>query len=125
MSHPKPKKKPKASSLTRKLDIDVRKLVMKRDKACILCGDTNNLEASHYIGRANYGVRWDLRNVHMMCRSCHRDYHDNNPKYQYYMANKYGDDIFETLYIAQKKHIERGGFTASEKEELHKELIGG
>ena len=123
MNHPKPKKKPKASSLTRKLDIDVRKKVLKRDGRCILCGDRNNLEASHYIGRRNFGVRWDLRNVHAMCRGCHREYHNNNPAYQYFMSQRYGDDIFRLLYIAQKEHIARGGFKDWEKEALHKELM--
>ena len=122
MRHPKPKKKTKASSLTRKLDADVRKLVMERDQRCVLCGDTNNLEASHYVGRRNHGVRWDLRNVHTMCRSCHRDYHDNNPAYYRYLRRRYGDYIFEELYLQQKAHIARGGMTAAEKEELHRGL---
>ena len=98
---------------------------MERDGKCILCGDTNSLEASHYIGRRNYGVRWDLRNVHAMCKKCHREYHNNNPAYADYLAETYGKNIFVHLYLKQKDHIARGGWKAWEKEALHKELIDG
>lgn len=52
----------------------------KRGWRCEKCGklcrvngvEVAQLEASHYFGRVNESVRFDERNVRVLCSSCHR-----------------------------------------------------
>jgi len=40
---------------------------------CFTCGSYHHfkeLDAGHYIGRSNRGVRWDLRNIRPQCTRC-------------------------------------------------------
>ena len=47
------------------------KVIRLRDKRCLVCGSTENLQAHHLIGRNNYQYRYDLDNGATVCLSHH------------------------------------------------------
>lgn len=65
----------------RQADIEYSKYIRAKAKGkCEYCGRVceyqgqrfNQLEASHYFGRAKESVRFDDRNVHALCSQCHK-----------------------------------------------------
>jgi len=118
----KPAKKKKGKSTTSRIHALVRKIVMARDQHCVICGSSENLEVSHYLGRAKMGVAFDLDNCHAMCRKCHRLHHDGSPIYMEWMRKEYGDGIFSDLYLKQQKWIESGGANEQIKDKIYHSL---
>lgn len=68
-------KKPKRSTLYKKLDKLVSIKVKERDKeTCQWCGkklESRNCHTSHVITRKNTALRWDLNNLKVLCFYCH------------------------------------------------------
>lgn len=65
--------KPTKSSLKRKLDREVSRIVRARG-SCARCGkgaEQVTLQCSHIIGRSNLAVRWSLDNCVALCVGCH------------------------------------------------------
>lgn len=120
---PGKKAKKKPSTMTRKLDKLVRMIVRERDGHCVTCGTSENLEVSHYLGRAKLGVRWDLRNCNLQCRKCHMEYHGGSPSYMKYLTTEYGESILDELYEAQTDWIRGGGASAAKKEDILSDLL--
>lgn len=127
---PKPKrkkkgparKKPKPANQTNRIHALVRKIVLKRDRYCVTCGSTENLEVSHYLGRAKMGVAFDLRNCNVQCHSCHREYHNGSPEYMRYMVATYGEGILDELYQVQADWIKDGGASYQKKQAIYDDL---
>lgn len=71
-------RKPTKSSLKRKLDKEVSRIVRSRG-ACEFCGkaDYSLLQAAHIFSRSNLGLRWRLDNLLCLCASCHFWSHKN------------------------------------------------
>ena len=72
-------KKPKRSTLIRKLDRIFSEYIRKRDTnhkgqvECISCQKTfqyKEVDAGHFISRKYLRTRWDEKNVHGQCRRC-------------------------------------------------------
>lgn len=63
------------SKLTKATDISqqVRQQVKERDKYCVLCGSSYNLEIAHFISRKRLGLGVK-ENLVLLCRRCHYDY---------------------------------------------------
>ena len=123
MKYPKPKRREKDSTVRNRLDRLTREVVRLRDRFCVICGSMEGLEASHYLGRRNYGVRWDLFNVHLMCKKCHNLHHDGKPVYIKYMMDTYGAWILEEMYRRQNKwRVMTKGEKNERKREIEKEL---
>jgi len=75
MKFPKPikkkkKKSPKKISLN-KYDILWGRMVRERDKRCLVCGNTQNLQAHHLFRRGISSTRYSLDNGQTLCSSCH------------------------------------------------------
>lgn len=67
------KKKPSLSKLIKMADAIASRIVRARDKRCLMCGKTDNLQAHHYIitkGRSTKH-RWNLKNLITLCWHCH------------------------------------------------------
>jgi hypothetical protein len=56
--------------IVKKLDSLVSKIVIARDKKCIICGSTNKLGCGHLFSRIAYSTRWDLDNCYASCWAC-------------------------------------------------------
>jgi len=46
--------------------------VKKRDKSCVICGETKRLNAHHMFPREIKETRWLLENGISLCPGCHR-----------------------------------------------------
>ena len=53
------------------LDAECRARVMERDKCCVRCGATTDLQWSHVLTRRHMCIRWDDENSKILCRACH------------------------------------------------------
>lgn len=83
------------------LDAEVRRIVKKRDKVCVTCGDSAPclLEVSHFISRRYLNTRFDLSNCNLQCRNCHKKFHlGQSRKYHTYMIARYGREVLGKLY---------------------------
>ena len=59
--------------LVKEADKLASEVVRKRDGRCLLCGNTETLQAHHFIitKGASTKHRWDLRNLITLCYACH------------------------------------------------------
>lgn len=99
------KKKPKKSSLTKRLDKLWSIVIRLRDTddygngRCCTCGKPlkfNEGDAGHFIGRGRYGTRYDLRNGALQCRDCNRG-EGKQPEFYEYIMDKWGKEVMEDL----------------------------
>jgi len=83
--------------LVKKLDEVFSLYIRQRDKKCVLCGTTENLQAGHVITRTKYSVRWDENNVFCQCRACNYR-HEYNPEiFIMWYIQKYGNAAMQNL----------------------------
>ena len=75
-----------------------------RDKRCVICGSTMNLQCSHVFRRHSYTTRWDSQNAYAQCKSCHFKHH-NHSEYplQQYAAKRIGHDAMDDLWLRSKQ----------------------
>lgn len=69
--------------------------------ACFTCGRPHHwkdLDAGHYIGRSNRGVRWDLRNIRPQCTRCN--------SYQEGMHYKFRQNLVVEIGLAEVEELE-------------------
>ena len=118
------KRKPRPANLTKRLDALVRKIVRARDQGCVT-PDKNcsgSLEVSHFIGRSNYALRWDLRNCNLQC-NWHNRYHDKDREpYRKFLAKKYGEGIFDEFSEITAHWYATGGSSGARKEAIYENL---
>jgi len=123
----KPKKKTQTISQIRdKIDKAFNEYIRIRDGACVICGNTENLQCSHYWGKkARPATRWHELNAHAMCAKCHfLHHHGHEAMYADYMYNTYG---FDTMELLNTRSTQCSKWTRSElddklnywKEKLH------
>jgi 5-methylcytosine-specific restriction endonuclease McrA len=97
--HPR---RPLQKSVRRKLKDELDRitslLVRARDRRCVTCGTTENLECSHYFKRGYLATRWNLTNCNAQC-SRENGIHNVNPfKYRAYMVKLIGEDGLDELF---------------------------
>jgi len=54
-----------------KLDKVFSLWIRSRDKRCLKCGKTENLQCAHIYSRIARSVRWDSDNAITLCYACH------------------------------------------------------
>lgn len=64
-------RKPTTASLKNKATLLHSQYVRARDKCCVRCGRTDNLQAAHIIGRRAAFTRTDEANAVALCAGCH------------------------------------------------------
>lgn len=82
------------------------KWIRQRDKRCVTCGSTNDLQAGHFW----HGVLdLDEMNINAQCKKCNTHLSGNLGHYSMYLINKYGLDKFKDL---EQRHwlAKRGEF---------------
>jgi len=94
-------RKVKRSTLTARADARFGEYIRKRDRRCVICGGTDNLQCSHFYGKKAHSVtRYDEKNAHAMCASCHFKHHQSDPEmYRDWMQEHYGDEFMEQLRL--------------------------
>ena len=74
------------------------KWIRNRDKRCVTCGSTNQLQAGHFW----HGVLdFDEMNINAQCVKCNKYLSGNLAPYSVYLVNKHGIDKFKDL---EKRH---------------------
>ncbi|NIO40148.1 MAG: hypothetical protein GTO41_08105 [Burkholderiales bacterium] len=105
-------------------------LVRARDGfACTRCGKYKGLgpflHASHLIGRSNYAVRWDLRNVWAQDNGCHRYFgSQNHHEYFDWVRQRIGPQNYAGLMqLAQNGRRGRAQWTVDDLTDLRQALL--
>ena len=81
-----------------RLDKLLHDIVVLRDRACVICGSTTNLQAGHLFTRSYGRVKYNLLNTHCQCRS-HNFLHEHKPDiYTKWFLDKYGKTAYDDLY---------------------------
>ena len=81
-------------TLSNKLDALCREAVKLRDRGvCQKCGRSyDKMDTSHVISRRNKRLRWDLKNLKLLCSRCHRFWwHDSPLEAEEWFSGKYPD----------------------------------
>lgn len=85
-------------NLKRKAWDTFSKWIRQRDKRCVTCGSTNQLQAGHFW----HGVLdFDEMNINAQCKHCNHYWSGNLAPYSVYLIRKYGREAFEDL---EKRH---------------------
>ena len=118
------KKKTDRQKLKFRLDSLCREIVILRDKGiCQKCGkyiEKQNAHCSHVIPRSSGdNLRWDLKNLKLLCFHCHINWWHKNPM----EAAKWFGQTFPArwYYLEQKKNFVKK-WSIIELQELEKEL---
>ncbi|MCP3683909.1 MAG: recombinase [bacterium] len=107
----KKRKKPKISTLDKKLWRLFSKFIRLRDRfqgdycKCISCGSIKHwkdMHAGHFIGRRHLGTKYDPKNVHAQCCSCNTFGEGEQFKYGQNLIKKYGEGIINELEVKKK-----------------------
>lgn len=84
--------------LVARLDKLLHDIVVLRDRKCVTCGSTSNLQAGHLLTRSYGRVKYSLVNTHCQCRSCNY-LHEYKPDiYTKWFLDKYGKTAYDDLY---------------------------
>lgn len=120
---------PTRQSAKKKAWIAFSLFIRARDKRCVTCGSTANLQAGHYIPGSVCGeyLFMDERNISAQCSSCNKWKSGNLSVYALYLEKKYGAGILQQLEADRlkfkDKHYDISDFQRIEKKYRAK-LIG-
>ena len=115
------KERQRLRRLEKKADDLTRKLILARDKRCVICGSTEVLQWSHLITRRKIAVRWDPLNSVIMCRSCHARHHKQGPEeYISWFLRTYGAEEYQSLVQRANRPL-----SSAERKELIEYIAGG
>lgn len=90
----------KASSVTRMCDRELRLIVLDRDRRCQRClavAWPDWLETAHFVKRARRRTRWELDNVALLCRDCHRHLDTHPLEKEGWVIARIGETRFREL----------------------------
>jgi hypothetical protein len=81
---------------------------IRRNGKCEICGRSDiKLEAAHYFGRRKENTRFDERNVHCLCFTCHKKSHEDKSYYKDWMIKKYGKAGLDNLELDSNTYKKR------------------
>ena len=116
MKFPKPKKvkkkkSPKKISLN-KFDLLWAKMVRERDRRCLHCGNTQNLQAHHLFRRGISSTRYELKNGISLCSSCHTfnfvfSAHKTEQTFRIWAEEYLGEEVYGHLEELSRKIMPR------------------
>ena len=83
----------------RRADIEFSKAIKLRDAYCLRCYTTEELDCSHFYGRARESTRFDLANAVALCRKCHGFWGHGKGRAEYtrFMQKRLGESGFKEL----------------------------
>jgi hypothetical protein len=98
-------KKPTISKLKKQLDQIFSLYIRKRDKKCITCGSTKNLQCGHFHSRTHLSTRWSEINCNTQCVGCNVFKSGNMAEYAHALQERYGQNILQKLYKEKEKIV--------------------
>jgi len=90
-------KKPSRKKWIKKLDDLISKIVILRDKKCVICGSKTKLTCGHLFSRSHYFTRFDLINCNCQCWPCNFKSKRDNSDYTLWFVKNYGLSMYEDL----------------------------
>lgn len=91
--------------LVKELDEAFSDYIIARDKKCVTCGSTEQLNCSHLISRRKSALRWDETNCNCQCYPCNCRHNYYPHFYTQWFIDKYGKAKYDELcQIADKTH---------------------
>jgi len=103
----KKKKKPKVSTLKKKVDKIFSEFIRKRDKGrCYTCGKKKHwslMQCGHYVSRVHNNTRYNEVNCHCQCVGCNIFKSGAMDVYALRLLDEYPPDILE--YLNEQKQI--------------------
>ena len=124
---------------TKKLKIQLqallRKIVILRDGECVTCplwreilpngwnSNSDILQAGHYYARGAKSIKYDLRNVHLQCKTCNGRHRFQQEAFTLYLLRKFGQKWLDKLTMDKytpAPQIENLGSLLTIKEDLEK-----
>ena len=75
----KEKKRSSPAQVIKRCDILFSQIIRARDKKCLRCSKTENLQCAHIFSRKNYATRWFPQNAITLCYACHIFWGHKNP----------------------------------------------
>lgn len=90
-------------------------IVLSEQRECVVCGSKKNLNIHHLVHCQSFEKKYsDKNNLVVMCRDCHREYHNNFSKSTPY-----------TLFMyARIKNLRREEYYKEQIKDLKLERIG-
>ena len=86
-----------------------RARILKRDKACIICGSTKYLQGAHIFSRSIRALRWHPTNGVVLCRRHHIFWQPNHPvEFTWAIEKKIGRKKLKELYNKAYAKIQDG-----------------
>jgi len=86
--------------LAKRLDGEHSRFIRSRDRACVVCGKTRDLECGHLFTRGARSTRWDTEddgNCHAQCHDCNMMHEwDPSPFVNWYQQ-KFGMAAYDAL----------------------------
>jgi 5-methylcytosine-specific restriction endonuclease McrA len=84
----------------------------KRDYTCERClrnftHEKGRLDVSHYFGRKNETLRFDEENVRVLCKGCHRLFHESPNEHREFMLKTLGENGLNMLVLRSQKFTKR------------------
>ena len=90
-------KKPSRTTLRNKCDRLFSLYIRDRDKVCVRCGTTQNLQCAHVFSRIYMKVRFDPRNAVALCAGCHKYMTHYGIQWEEFIRGRMGDEAYEEL----------------------------
>lgn len=85
---------------------------IRRGGVCEICGRSDiKLEAAHYFTRGKENTRFDDRNVHCLCFTCHKKSHEDKSYYKDWLIGKYGQKWFDKLELDSNTYKKQDDIT--------------
>jgi len=103
------------ASLKKKADAIFSIYIRLRDKKCITCGSTENLQCGHFQSRKHNATRYDPYNCQAQCVRCNMFNWGEQYEFGKQLDKKYGDGMAESL---KKKAQEIHKFTTYELQDI-------
>ena len=94
----------KYNQLVKQADKLFSEIVRKKTPFCQKCGTTSHLQTAHIVSRRNHALRWDFRNVVVLCYKCHLHWAHVQPlEFAEFIKAKKGKDIYYSLIAENHK----------------------
>ena len=85
--------------------------IRRRDRRCVCCGSTNNLQCGHLFSRKNYSTRWEPLNAYCQCSGCNLRHEYDPYTLTSYFIDLYGKEAYDDLHL---KHVTPKKYTTAE-----------
>jgi|TARA_R110002012_G_scaffold69432_2_gene179796 hypothetical protein len=124
-------KKPKRSTVVKKLDAIFSQYIRKRNSdngkaVCFTCGkvdDWQNLQCGHFQSRRHYSTRWDDLNCQVQCAKCNIFSYGEQYKFGVFLNAKFGRATASKLHVKAQKQVKFQTYELQDMIKKYQELV--